>query len=127
MQPSKIGFNKGRLEEAEQHINSATLDPVQREIVNGIAKNICQFLHMEELPMRGYCLFAIKDWQKLHNKPVAALSEMTPGKRVEATQEIIEQLEGRLKGSALDAESNASIDNALGKAFEFYKTNFANR
>jgi len=77
--------------------------------------------------MRGYCLFAIKDWQKLHNKPVAAISEMSPGQRLNATKEMFGLLKELLKGSTSDAQSNLVIDKSLASAFEFYKENYASR
>jgi hypothetical protein len=120
-------FKKSSIEEAENYFKTIRIEKYQRRIVAAIAPLMCKYIPMSVMAMKGFSWRAISNWQVENKKGINELANDPPAVRMKAVLGIMENLEGELTRILLKQEDSFKIKQATAEAFEFYKTNFANR
>ena len=124
---NESNFKKSSIEEAENYFKTVRIEKYQRRIVAAIAPLICKYIPMSIMAMKGFSWRAISKWQVENKRGIDDLAKQTPAGRMKAVLQIMENLEGELTRILLKEEDSSKIKAATAEAFEFYKTNFANR
>ena len=120
-------FKKSSIEEAENYFKTIRIEKYQRRIVAAIAALMCKYIPMSVMAMKGFSWRAISNWRVENKKGINELANDPPAVRMKAVLGIMENLEGELTRILLKQEDSFKIKQATAEAFEFYKTNFANR
>ncbi len=118
----KSDFDTAAMGQAEEMYSHAKLDPNQRKLLEGMAKIIVQYVPVNELAIRGFCLMAAATWQKRYSRTVASLAEGSPQERLGAAKELAAELTLKLK-QVLHSRGTVKeklIDDAMKRVMEVY-------
>ncbi|MHA2294548.1 MAG: hypothetical protein ACXAEU_20675 [Candidatus Hodarchaeales archaeon] len=113
--------------EAEEEYNRLQIDPAQKQIVESMAGLLCQYVPLRKLAMKGFAWRAIIKWQQDNHRALRDLMTIDAEKRIIAAKQIFVILENFLKAVLHNKEKESVVEEAMVKAFDFYKTNYASR
>ena len=75
------------ISEAKKDLNLVFLTLEQKVIVNEICTEIAGFIPFNDYVIRGFINRGIREWQIIHNQPIAILSQMTRNEQFKAGNE----------------------------------------
>ncbi len=120
-------FSAAALDDSEFQYKQLTLAPGQRQIVEGIGAVITKYLDIRPMAIRGFIWFSIREWQMKNKRKIEELQNSTPEDRIQSVGYMFGLLKEKLIRILVNKADKEIIENAVDNAFQFYKTNFANR
>ena len=120
-------FSTTALDDSEFQYKQLTLAPGQRQIVEGIGAVITKYLDIRPMAIRGFIWFSIREWQMKNKRKIEELQSSTPEDRIESVGFMFDLLKQKLIRILVSRSDKEVIENAVDNAFQFYRSNFANR
>ena len=118
---STFSFSQNALQKAEADYKAVTLQPEQRNILNGVAAIISKYVSFSELAARGFVLFAIRDAQQELKIEIKNMATMDPTTKMNFIKTVFKKIGTKLV-SILHQPSEKDIENlrnAINEALKF--------
>src|SRR5262245_61935766 len=109
MDAQPFAYKSADLQQARQRWETVQLEPVQRAIVEDIARVVGPKIGMEEVPCRGFWLIAIVKWQTEHKLPASAISERPPEERIRHASEIRDNFRAIVEKTLFDPQKLSQL------------------
>lgn len=116
--------------ELQAQLERVKLDETQQKIFNDIAESLAQSLDFSLLSIKGFYLFALRDWQKQIQMTVEETEDKlatAPEVRTKQQVEILECFRERATKVIERRGKLHLLDDAIKKALELYATKYASR
>jgi hypothetical protein len=116
--------------ELQAQLERVQLDETQQIIFNDIAESLAQSLDFPLLSVKGFYLYALRDWQQQISMTVEETEDKlatTPEVRKIQQVEILECFRERATKVLERREKLDLLDDAIKKAVELYATKYASR
>lgn len=110
--------------EASDEYNSLSLDPLQRQIIDELARVVAEHTGLDQMPARGFFWRALKIWQTNNRRPIRSMRKMTPEERRPAAREIAKIFVEIVSPFQPTDEERAHVSEALDLAFRYYWENY---
>ena len=114
-------FQEKALQDAEKNYKKVELDAQKRQIVNNVAKIISKYLDINELALRGFVLFSVKETQQDFHLELKNMASMTPIERKRFIQTVFKKIGQKLEKIFLPSSDAdyTKLHEALEKALEY--------
>jgi len=117
-----LNFNKEELSSIQIDYAKINFRPEQLSLIKTISKLICEQISIPPLAMRSTAWFALIEWQKMENKLISEIPNMSMADKLKATKKIFNFGKERLK-TLLDypkEQSEMLLDICFERAFKYY-------
>ena len=114
-------FQEKALQDAETNYKKVELDDQKRQVVNNVAKIISKYLNINELALRGFVLFSVKETQQEFHLELKNMANMTPIERKRFIQTVFKKIGQKLEKIFLPSSDAdyAKLHEALEKALKY--------
>ncbi len=79
------------------------------------------------IALKGFGLFAVRNWQEENKRPYSDIAKMKPEERVQAEQKVFDYLFVQLKKTLRNPKQDNLLKDGLDKTFKYWKENYSKR
>ncbi|MFX0007047.1 MAG: hypothetical protein ACFFA7_05565 [Promethearchaeota archaeon] len=121
---SKTIFKSSSIEQAEEYYQTVHINAEQREKITSFAQILSQYLPISERALMGFLWRVLVNIQKKYHIDFAEegkRKDVSLAERMGAIQEIFTMLKEELTRILISQEQEPILEDAIGKAINFYK------
>ncbi len=120
-----INLKKEALKSTEQDYKRVNITKDQSKTIQEILKLLFEFIPISELPLKGWVLPTLIEWQIKNKKKIDGIVDMPFGRKLNAIKEIFNIGKEKLKSALnkLKEKNELIIDIAFEKVFKSYMKN----
>ncbi len=117
-----LNFNREKISSRQIDYARVNFKPEQQKLIKIISDLICEQIEIPELAMRCTTWYALSDWQKMKNKTISEIADMSITEKLTTFKEIFNIGKDRLKEilSYPKEQSELLLDIAFERAFKYY-------
>lgn len=120
-------FTTNSLEAAKNDYNKVQLEPEQNLILNDLAEILASEIEVDILPLKGFMLRGIRQWQAEHDIKIAELIQSDPAVRRQHIRNMFDNLKKIMHKGLKNKLDETKLDKAIDSAFETYSQKYSER
>ncbi|MCY3412026.1 MAG: hypothetical protein INQ03_10385 [Candidatus Heimdallarchaeota archaeon] len=117
-------FKQDELDKGTAYFKKLHVTNVQQKLISDVARVISKFTGIDLLPMKGFLLMTIKDWQVANKKEFTELAFAPDEERIPAEEDLMKRLFIRMSKLLKDENDIQKLRDAIGQSYEFYKIQY---
>ncbi len=120
-----INFNEEILKRTEQDYKKVKITAKQSKTIQEILNLLFEFIPISELPLKGWVLPSLIEWQIKNNKLIDEIANMPIGRKLNAIKDIFNIGKKNLKNALAEPKEKNEIiiDIAFEQGFKSYMKN----
>lgn len=120
-----INFNEEILKNTEQDYKKVKITAKQSKTIQEILNLLFEFIPISELPLKGWVLPSLIEWQIKNNKLIDEIANMSIGRKLNAIKDIFNIGKKNLKNALAEPKKKNEIiiDIAFEQGFKSYMKN----